>query len=109
RRTKEDLEKALVYFQKSLQIDPKYARAWIGLSGVHISQADFGYLPVDEGYAKARKETGNALELDPNLAVAHSQMGRIKWSYDWDWAGADATCKRALELEPENAIVVHNA
>jgi tetratricopeptide (TPR) repeat protein len=36
-------------------------------------------------------------------------MGWIKMSYDWDWAGADAAYKRALELEPANAEVVRGA
>ena len=109
RRSKEDLEKAIGYYEQALQIDPNYARAWAGLSEVHSAQADCGYVPVDEGYAKARKEAEKALELDPNLAEAHAQMGWIKMNYDWDWSGADAAYKRALELEPANADVVRGA
>ena len=109
RRSKEDLEKAIGYYEQALQIDPNYARAWVGLSAAHSTQADWGYVPVDEGYVKARKEAEKALELDPNLAEAHAQMGWIKMNYDWDWTGADAAYKRALELEPANADVVRGA
>src|SRR5262245_9247061 len=109
RRSKEDLEKAIGYYEKALRIDPDSARAWAGLSAVHSRPADNGYMPADEGYAKARKEAEKALELDPNLAEAHVQMGWIKMAYDWDWAGADAACKRALDLEPGNADVVRLA
>jgi eukaryotic-like serine/threonine-protein kinase len=109
RGSKEDLEKAIAYFEQALQIDPNYARARVELSGVYSAQADYGYLPVDEGYAKARKEAEKALELDPNLAEAHSIMGWIKTTYDWDWTGADAAYKHALELEPGNADVVRGA
>ena len=35
RRSKEDLEKAIGYYEQALQIDPNYARAWVGLSAVH--------------------------------------------------------------------------
>ena len=80
RRSKEDLEKAIGYYEQALQIDPNYARAWVGLSEAHSRQADSGYVPVDEGYAKARKEAEKALELDPNLAEAHAAMGWIKTS-----------------------------
>jgi tetratricopeptide (TPR) repeat protein len=109
RRNKDDLEKAIGYYDQALQIDPNYARAWVGLSGVHSTQADSGYVPVDEGYAKARKEVQKALELDPSLAEAHALLGWIKRSYDWDWIGADAAYKRALELEPANGNAVRGA
>jgi serine/threonine protein kinase/Tfp pilus assembly protein PilF len=109
RRSKEDFEKAVAYYEQALQIDPNYARAWAGLGAVHGRQADSGYVPVDEGYVEARKEVQKALELDPNLAEAHSEMGKIKVNYEWDWSGADASYKRALELEPGNAKVVRSA
>src|SRR5262245_39519867 len=75
RRSKEDLEKAIGYYEEALRIDPNYARAWVGLSVVHSRQAFWGYVPLDESYAKARKEAEKALDLDPNLAEAHAQMG----------------------------------
>ncbi len=102
-RGKENLEKAAGYYEKALTIDSRYAPAWVGLASVHSAQADYSYVTVDEGYRKARREVEKALEFDPNLADAHSQMGWIKWSYDWDWSGADKSFKRALELEPGNA------
>jgi serine/threonine protein kinase/Tfp pilus assembly protein PilF len=109
RHSKEDLEKAITYYEQALKIEPNYARAWVGLSAAHSRQADSGHLPVEEGYTKARKEVQKALELDPKLGEAHSVMGRIKVNYEWDWSGADAAYKRALELEPGNANVVRNA
>jgi TolB-like protein/tRNA A-37 threonylcarbamoyl transferase component Bud32/lipoprotein NlpI len=109
RRNKEDLEKAIGYYQRALQIDPNYARAWAGLSETHSRQADTGYVSTHEGYGKAREEVQKALKLDPNLAEAHAVLGVIKRNYDWDWTGADASYKRALELEPGNATVVRGA
>jgi TolB-like protein/lipoprotein NlpI len=109
RRSKEDLEKAIGYFEQALQINPKYARAWVGLSETHSAQANYGYIPVGKGHQKARLEAEKALELDPNLADAHSQMGWIKRRYDWDWSGADESYQRALELDPGNAGVIRGA
>ena len=48
----------------------------------------------------AREAVQRALALNPNLAAAHTQMGRIKRQLDFDWAGGDASYQRAVELEP---------
>ncbi|PWT89632.1 MAG: hypothetical protein C5B54_08590, partial [Acidobacteria bacterium] len=106
RRTKEEVQKAVDYYEQALQIDPNYARAWVGLSKVHSLQSAFSYLPVEEGFSKARKEVDKALELDPNLAEAYAQRGWIKRSFDWDWVGADTDCKRALQLDSTNVDVL---
>jgi eukaryotic-like serine/threonine-protein kinase len=109
RRTPEDVDKAVSYYEQALRLDPGYARAWTGLAAAHESQADRSYVPIAEGYRKAHEEVRKALELDPNLAEAHAELGQIRTTYDWDWAGADAAFKRALELEPGNATVVRQA
>ena len=108
-RGKENVQKAITCFTRALQLDSTYARAWAGLSRAHGMQADAGYVPLHEGYLMARNEVQRALELDPNLAEAHARLGWIKMSYDWDWSGADASFKRALELEPGNASIIQSA
>jgi Tfp pilus assembly protein PilF len=85
------------------------ARAWTLLARVRNLQAGSGYIPLGEGYEKGKKDVEKALELDPNLADAHEAMGLIKTTYEWDWTGADAAYKRALQLEPANAVVVGGA
>ena len=66
-------------------------------------QADFGFVPVEDAYRRAREAAVKALALDPQLVEAHLAMGWIHNGYDWDWAAADASFRRALELEPGNA------
>jgi tetratricopeptide (TPR) repeat protein len=39
-----------------------------------------------------------AVELDDQLAEAHSAVGSIKLWMEWDWAGAEAAFRRALAL-----------
>jgi serine/threonine protein kinase/Tfp pilus assembly protein PilF len=109
KRNKDGLEKAEAYFSQALKIDPNYARAWLGLSDVHTDQAGSVYIPMQEGFAQARKELQRALELDPNLADAYASLGWLKRVQDWDWAGSEAAYKKALELEPENATIVRGA
>jgi TolB-like protein/Tfp pilus assembly protein PilF len=109
RRSREDLEKARDYYDQALRVDPEYARGWVGRANVDVFLATEGELSPAAGYAKARREVERALELDPNLAEAHATLGWIQVGYYWDWSGADASYKRALELAPGNTMVVRRA
>ncbi|MCI0447867.1 hypothetical protein L0152_32210 [bacterium] len=106
RRTRENLEKALQYFQQTLMIDSQYAPAWLGICEVYILQAIYGYIPQNEGYKMARAEAEKALEINPKLANAYSLIGWIKRVHDWDWEGAKEAYQRALELEPGNTNAI---
>ena len=109
RANKQNLEKAQNYFQQAVKLDPKYAPGWQGLSATFMRQADVGDVPAAEGSRKAREMAERALTLDPDLADAHSSMGWIKMSYDWDWEGADASYQRALALDPGSVATLGNA
>jgi len=110
RRTQSDLEKATSYFEHAIKLDPGYARAWSGLAWARMSEADSVYgVSVDEGYRLAKDAAERALQLDPSLAEAQAAIGRIKRTYDWDWAGADAAFQRAIALEPQNAVALMGA
>ena len=106
RRGRENLERAIDYFRQSRERDPGYAPAWAGLSRGYAYLAYDGYMPVEDAYGRAREAAEKALALDPQLVDAHLAMGWIHRSYDWDWAAADASFRRALELEPGNAQVL---
>jgi len=102
RNTNKDIDMAAKYFERATRLDPSYALAWVGLSRVRNRQANVGLVAVGEGRRLSREAVERALALSPNLAVAHTQMGRIKQQADFDWAGADASFQRAIVLEPEN-------
>jgi tetratricopeptide (TPR) repeat protein len=51
---------------------------------------------------KAKAAAQKALELDGQLAEAHTALGWIKFFYDWDWEGAEREHRRALELNPNS-------
>ena len=66
-------------------------------------QAGFGFAPIDEGFERAREAAQRALELSPELAEAHVELGLVQQGHDWDWAAADASFRRALALAPGDA------
>ena len=109
RRSQGNMEKALGYFEQAIKLDRGYAPAWVGLAMAHNRQAYFGYVPFAEGFRKGRAAAEQALALDRNVAGAHAEMGLVQMASDWDWAGADASFKRALTLEPGNVTAVIRA
>ncbi len=109
RNTDEDTNRSAKSFERAVQLDPSYALAWVGLSRARHWQAVRGLVPIDDGRRLARQAVVRALDLNPNLATALVQMGRIKRQDDFDWAGAETSTQRALALEPKNPEIVRLA
>jgi len=109
RRDQEHWEKAVTAFKQALDIDPKYAEAWAGLSITYSQQASWGFIDRDEGFALARETVKRALALNPELPEAHAGLGWIRMVYDFDWHGADASYQEASRLAPGNATVLRAA
>jgi len=110
RHTREDAAKALGYYRQAVETDPEYALAWAGLSRVYSDQAGYSWdRDITEGFGRAREAAERALQLEPDLAEGHVALGQIRRLYDWDWKGADASFRRALELSPGDARAVREA
>jgi TolB-like protein/Flp pilus assembly protein TadD len=112
RRTAEDTRKAIGYYEDAIRLDPRYALAYARLAGAAINLAtQYGSIATKEGQpvlAKASASAKRALELDPNLADAHSAQGLVLMDFDFNFAGAEAELRRALELAPQNPSVIRN-
>ena len=50
-----------------------------------------------------------ALELNSQLAKAHAVLGLIQFAYDWKWSAAEASLKRAIELDSNEARALTTA
>jgi len=103
RRTREALDSSLEYFAKAISMDADYAIAHVGLAQAYAVMADWGFMPGREAYPRARDIASKALDIDRDVAEAHTVLAYIKYSYDWDWEGAGAGYRRALELYPNSS------
>ena len=109
RNTREDTAKGIAYLNDALALDPGFALAWTELGRAYSSEGNWGWARSAEGYERAREAIRRALALEPDLAEAHAGMAWVQSAYDWDWPAAAASFRRALELAPGNAIVLHQA
>jgi TolB-like protein/Flp pilus assembly protein TadD len=92
--------KAVEHFEQAMENDPSYAPAYAGLSFAYQQLGSWHSSQAFEDYrARARQAALKALELDDTLAEAHLALGGLKY-YEWDWAGADDSLVRGLELDP---------
>src|SRR5215470_17582629 len=103
KRTRENFEKAITYFQQAIEKDTSYALAYSGMADCYALLANYGADPPNETMPKAKAAALKALQIDPNLAEAHASLAQILHDYDWDYAGAQREIDRAIELNPNYA------
>jgi tetratricopeptide (TPR) repeat protein len=106
RRTEGDYRKAIESYTQAIELDPRYALAWSELSLAWTALgSDYivGAEPVREAYAKAREAADRALALSPDLAAPHIARGVVLQVVDFDWRGAEAEFRRAMELAPNDS------
>lgn len=96
-------KKAAEYFVEAIEIDPTYALAYAGLADAYYRLSNV-YAPTRDAMPRAKAAAVKALEIDDTLSEAHSAMGIIKLCYEWDWSGAEAELRRAIESNHNNAI-----
>jgi serine/threonine protein kinase/tetratricopeptide (TPR) repeat protein len=103
--TAEGYKKSIDYFQQAIDKDPGYALAYAGLAG---SYAGLGggsaYASPGETLPKAKAAATRALELDETLGEAHAILGYTGFFADWNWPQAEREFRRAIELNPNNAL-----
>ena len=108
RYTGENMQKGIEYFLKAIAVDPDYALAHTGLALAYaeLAAGEGGVaLRPDEAYQKAKQAITRALALDGQLGEAHSVLALLKFTHDFDWAGAEQEFKRALQLNPGAADI----
>jgi len=106
---KENFAKAIEAYQQALAIDPAYAAAWSDLADTYLSQTRSGYRSQDEGLALSRNAAEKALSLDPMLASAWAALAMIQSALEWDWAGAETSIHKALQLAPSDIKALNTA
>ena len=110
KRTEEGLKKSIEFFNQAIDKDSGYALAYSGLADSNMYLVRLGFLrglSRKETYERAKAAATKALELDDNLAEAHTSLALVKTEYEWDWTGSEREFQRAIQLNPGFAEAHH--
>jgi len=104
RRNSEGLKKGIENFQKAIARDPQYALAYSSLAESYLLTSMHAPLPPNQVWPQAMSFAKQALLLDDSLGAAHASIANVLACYEWNWIEAEREFKRAIELNPQNAM-----
>jgi adenylate cyclase len=103
RRNKEDIDEAKRHFSSAIEIDPRFALAYVGMADCHGVEESWGYSSGSEVVQKEKQFALDALKIDANLAEAHTTYASVLALHEWRWEEAELEFKRAIDLSPSYA------
>ncbi|MDT7807761.1 MAG: hypothetical protein QOJ70_1574 [Acidobacteriota bacterium] len=106
-RTVEGLQKAIVYARQAIALDPTYAPAYVGMADSYNLLPGYGGHAPHESFPRAKAAAMQALEIDEALAEAYTSLGFVNYRYEWNWAEAERSFRRSIELKPNYATAHH--
>jgi TolB-like protein/DNA-binding winged helix-turn-helix (wHTH) protein/Tfp pilus assembly protein PilF len=96
----DEFQKAIAYFQKAIEADPKWAPAYAGLADSYGWLWMEGSLPPQEVLPRFNAALRTALEIDDTLPEVRYTLAVSAFYYRWNWGEAEREFKRALALNP---------
>jgi len=102
---KDTLYAAIDAFKKATDLDPEYAKAYVGLANSWSHMALNSFTSYEEGCGNMVAALNRALELAPQLSEAQWTLGRLRLNHRQDLHGAIKAFNNALELNPGNVDV----
>jgi len=104
--SKENLERAIAFFERAAALDPNFAPAYADRGRAYFREVANGYLPVHDGLAKVMAMADRALALDPTSPKPYELIAAVKMTDSHDWAGARSAIDKALALDPTDSQVL---
>ncbi len=100
------LAESVAQLEQAVALDPSYAQAHAALANSLLLWTTYSGGGRTDSLARAEQAAYKALALNASLSDAHGALGNVLRNAERP--GAEDEYKRALELNPNNAIVTHN-
>jgi TolB-like protein/DNA-binding winged helix-turn-helix (wHTH) protein/Tfp pilus assembly protein PilF len=107
KRDLRDMQRSIQLFEAAIQKDPNFALAYAGLADTYVVLGGNGQEPLAETVPRAKAALARALELDPDLAEAHTTLALLNSESSGDPRGLEGDLRKAIELSPGYARAHH--
>jgi len=97
------LEESIALYERAVELDPAFARAWEGLAEVYAVVESWNIVGRDWD-SLAMQAAKRALELNPGLSAPWAVMGQIA-NNNGDYITGFGNMDRAIELDSNNATL----
>ena len=101
----DDCKSAIGNFNQAVARNPGYAQAHAALANCYGRLGESGHMAYKDAFTRQKAEATRAVELDESLPEGHAELANTAMTLDWDWTAAATEFHRALELNPNSAIV----
>ncbi|HEY5690604.1 MAG TPA: hypothetical protein VIS49_04025, partial [Cyclobacteriaceae bacterium] len=101
--TPEGINRALNYFNRSLEKDPNYAPAYTGIAMVYGFRSQMGLISAYEAAPYVQEATAKALSLGSDHPEIHYLLAITNTWGNWNWEEAKKEFEITLNMNPNNA------
>ena len=106
-RTVNGLRASIDYFQQAIALDDAYAQAYAGLADAYSLLGWYRHLSAEEVYPRIRWAAEKAIGEQCCVPEALTSHGYARFLYEWDFPGAEAEFRQAMNLDPGYPTVHH--
>ena len=96
-----DLDSAILFFQKAIDLEPDFSLAYAGLADAYMFRVIWGRSPSNEVIPVTMKLVMKALELDNDLGECYESLG-VMYLFQLDYGRAEEYLKKAIALSPNH-------
>ncbi|MFN7982516.1 MAG: serine/threonine-protein kinase [Vicinamibacterales bacterium] len=88
---------------RAAEIDAASAHAHSRVADCYNALGLLSLVRPGAAFTHAEGAAERALDIEPELATAHSSLGLVKFGRDWDWTAAERHFRQALDVAPRLA------
>jgi tetratricopeptide (TPR) repeat protein len=84
--------------------NPRFTRGWVSLAEANEFAWELDKARPAHRLSAAKAALERAIQLDPKLPEAWTLLASLRFYRDFDLAGAEEACRRAIELNPRDTL-----